>query len=436
MTWKPDQILQAYLDHALNIRGTKQPHPSPAELQEVARELGMTSEDLAAADAEAEKCFTRGQGFLEHGHLEDAITDLSRAAALRPLHLDTVLALAWAHVKQWNATHQSNHRAQAERLARFCLDVDPRLEGAFAVLSALKQPKAKAPAVPVLLVSTVLFGLVVAGGVVALMVRGPVAAPPVANVGTKRLVEHNPPTATPAAGAVPVAVSVASDGDSAGFTFQAHHSQLTRYPERAFYKLNGLLSQSTGKEIHALDVKVELLDETGATVQSEVRHVLGTLMQPPHRPKDTIALGLMVQAPATVTAARLVVVALDARPGASSYAAATPLALGGAAHRAPFDVGLGIRDIYVTPVFNEAASWCTVVLEIRNAGETQVGTLKFQLRAIAGANPPSNTVVQLAGALHPPLFPGETRVHKHVFKTGAGAVASELVLEAEALDLR
>jgi hypothetical protein len=432
MTWKPDQILQAYLDHALNIRGTQQPHPSPAELQAVARELGMTSEDLAAADAEAEKCFTRGQGFLEHGHLEDAIKDLSRAAALRPLHLDTVLALAWAHVKQWRATHQGNHRAQAERLARFCLDVNPRLEGAFAVLSALKQPKAKTPAVPVLVVSTALFGLVVAGGVVAVMLRGPITAPPAANVGTKRLVERNPPI--PAAGAVPVAVSVSSDGDSAGFTFQAHHSQLTRYPERAFYKLNGLLSQTTGKEIHALDVKIELLDETGATVQSEVRHVLGTLMQPPHRPKDTIALGLMVQAPATVTAARLVVVALDARPGAAKYAPATPLVLQGL--KPPFEVGLGIRDIYVTPVFNEAASWCTVVLEIRNAGETQVGTLKFQLRTIAGANPPSNTVVQLAGALHPPLFPGETRVHKHVFKTGAGAVASELVLAAEALDVR
>ena len=139
-----DQIerLSAYMERALALRPQNQDELSPEELREVALELGLTEADLARAEAEGAEHAQRGEGFVRHGRFADAIREYREALILRPGHLDTMSALAWAHRRHWAASGDRESRASAEALARRCLDLDPRHDRSIKLLNELELPPA------------------------------------------------------------------------------------------------------------------------------------------------------------------------------------------------------------------------------------------------------------------------------------------------------
>src|SRR5262245_2735271 len=94
------QIVKGYIERVLALKEAKRV-PSSGELKEIARELGMTEEDLFAAEKEAVMRLERGLVYLKRGRVDDAIADLSEAVALGPGRVAALHALATAHFQRF-----------------------------------------------------------------------------------------------------------------------------------------------------------------------------------------------------------------------------------------------------------------------------------------------------------------------------------------------
>ena len=132
-----NDVLQTYLSRILALKDQQPAGLSAAELEAIALELGLTAADLAAGQAEAERFVQRGQGFMRHRRWDDAITELSAAAALAPDRLAVLHALAEAHSARWRTGRDRQDRDRAEALARRCLSLSPDHEASFTLLNAL-----------------------------------------------------------------------------------------------------------------------------------------------------------------------------------------------------------------------------------------------------------------------------------------------------------
>jgi len=87
-----DEVLQPYIERLLALQSERAESLTAAELREVAYDLGLTDADLEAAEESAEKGLQRGLGYLQHGRHDDAVRELSAAAALAPERTDILQA--------------------------------------------------------------------------------------------------------------------------------------------------------------------------------------------------------------------------------------------------------------------------------------------------------------------------------------------------------
>ena len=101
MTAKKD-TLSTYLKRVMALKEERRRTPSEEELKSVARELGLSDEDLVAIDRLAEDHAVRGQGFLEHGRFGDAVNELEEAVGVAPRRVEWLHSLARAHLGRWH----------------------------------------------------------------------------------------------------------------------------------------------------------------------------------------------------------------------------------------------------------------------------------------------------------------------------------------------
>lgn len=134
----PNKTLDNYLERVMALQRERSQALTLPELKEVARELGLSDEDMAAADAAAQQYLQRGLGHVQHGLWDTAITELSSAVALNPASVPALYALATAHKERWRAEGLEEDRLAAERSARESLAIDPAHEPSFALLKELR----------------------------------------------------------------------------------------------------------------------------------------------------------------------------------------------------------------------------------------------------------------------------------------------------------
>lgn len=125
------RIIAAYVARVDEIQKQQQDALNVSALKSIARELGLNEHDLAHADRTAQEHLQRGQGYLTHGLLDDAIGELRSAVVLRPLDPATVLALAEGFAARWKALGRDDDREEADQLARQALQLDPSLQEAY-----------------------------------------------------------------------------------------------------------------------------------------------------------------------------------------------------------------------------------------------------------------------------------------------------------------
>jgi len=134
-----DQSLRNYIERITALQRERESTLTLSELQDVARELGMSDEDLAAAERAERTYLQRGLGLYRHQLWDEAIDDLTSAVALNPADVEALHALALAHEGRWRADGDDDDFAAAERYARQVLAIDPNYAPSFTLLSGLRK---------------------------------------------------------------------------------------------------------------------------------------------------------------------------------------------------------------------------------------------------------------------------------------------------------
>lgn len=106
-------------------------------LRTIAKDLGMTDEQLAAAVEQAEALLVEAKRMREHGLVEESVVALERAWALAPMRPDVRLALGDALFARWRRRKRPNDLAQAKAFVRATVDLQPTNAEALSLLQRI-----------------------------------------------------------------------------------------------------------------------------------------------------------------------------------------------------------------------------------------------------------------------------------------------------------
>ncbi|MDX9724609.1 MAG: protein kinase, partial [Myxococcota bacterium] len=141
-----NDVVQRYLSRLDAEKARRNAMLTQDDRRGIALDLGMSREELLAAEEAAEAYWTRGEGYLEHQLWDDAIEQLTNAFELSPERVEILFSLARAHHGRWQAKGAKKDAIEAQRIARRCIDIDPRHPEAFKLLAELDKAMAEAKA--------------------------------------------------------------------------------------------------------------------------------------------------------------------------------------------------------------------------------------------------------------------------------------------------
>ncbi|MEP7218032.1 MAG: hypothetical protein ABI876_03905 [Bacteroidota bacterium] len=111
------EILQQYIGRVMALQNERRQSLELEDLRNIARELGMSEEDVTAADAAAQAHLERGMRHLQYRRWDDAVNELSDAVALNPVGVEGLHGLATAYKERWVATRRDEDSVQAAAVA-------------------------------------------------------------------------------------------------------------------------------------------------------------------------------------------------------------------------------------------------------------------------------------------------------------------------------
>ncbi|HAI76532.1 MAG TPA: hypothetical protein DCM08_09825 [Microscillaceae bacterium] len=141
-----EEILKAYLERLMLLQD-KNEKISQRQLEQIASELGMSSELVQQAQALAQDKLTQGKNHLAYNNIEEAYAALQEAFALSPTDLPIKYHYAQALAGMFERTHQREFLAKAEQLLNACIEEKPTWKEPFALLARLKQQNKGEPTV-------------------------------------------------------------------------------------------------------------------------------------------------------------------------------------------------------------------------------------------------------------------------------------------------
>lgn len=143
-----EEILRNYLERVVALQNEQRQALQMDDLKGIAREIGMSDDDMMAADRAVEGYIERGLRHGLHGRWDDAIRELSDAVALNPANLRALYGLAAAHKERWMAAGNADDRLQAAQLARQCLQLYPDHDQSYVLLNELDSSRNAAESRP------------------------------------------------------------------------------------------------------------------------------------------------------------------------------------------------------------------------------------------------------------------------------------------------
>lgn len=437
---KQESTLSTYLKQVMALKEERRRTPTEEELRSIAREIGLSDEDLVAIDQAALDHAVRGKGFLEHQRYGDAITELEEAVGVAPRRVEWLHSLAQARLGRWHEKRQPADLERAEVLARECLELDPHHAASYEVLNALDHPPSAPPAGKRIaaLLSLFVFALLLIVMIAAMYLWSSgqdAGAPAVEEPGAAAVkVPISPDPAAEASAAKELDIPITLDPGSTGVVLglDPRLSRLVSYQPlarlrrdatgKSFFTLNAILNNRGATELDKLGVRLELLDDAGTVVDRAAFEALNKAA-PVLRPGDAHALHQLRETHDSVRAARLVVEIVEENPAASSYAAAPPLDVDWRAERSA-DLEITLRErsyrFSENALARDGNGYFDAVIEIENTGDRTIRALKLEAE-IAGPGGAwtvldANHVVTSSG---PALYPGEVRLKRFIEKVEA-----------------
>ena len=165
-----DDHLQRFATKVVELQEKKRTFDE-ALMVEVAKDLGMSEEELVKVKEESRAHKQRAQALRSAGSLDDALTELETAWAFNPLDVEIMYMLADGLFSRSRRTKDDAEWARSLELAKQVLDIAPAHKEAPALITAIRNAdpaKRSDNAVPIAVV-IVGIGVIVLGIVAALM---------------------------------------------------------------------------------------------------------------------------------------------------------------------------------------------------------------------------------------------------------------------------
>ncbi|OJJ19589.1 hypothetical protein BKI52_22540 [marine bacterium AO1-C] len=144
-----DEDLDKYLKKAQEVLNSKtEDYLSEEDLQDIAQKLGLNMQEIAQAK---EDYLIRGNNHLNFGNYKEAISEYEQLLLLAPKDPKGLYGLAKAHLETWHQDGKKAHKEKALEYANSCIEIDPKFQEAYSIISELKQKpqgKKKKPAKP------------------------------------------------------------------------------------------------------------------------------------------------------------------------------------------------------------------------------------------------------------------------------------------------
>jgi tetratricopeptide (TPR) repeat protein len=409
MTSDDDKILQDYIERLLVLQDEHEDWLDEQELEDVARDLGLSDEDLAGLEERIDADWQRGRHFYENGAWDDAVRELRRAAVLDPFNVPLLQELAAAHVSRWQETRRDEDRNAAERYARRCIELDPNHEPSFGLLATLsplatgkrKPARSKAWVFMVAAGAVAMLGLLIVGPSSFSPTDGEAPAPP----------SEVSPTAVDAepSGQHEIPIELGDGIEATGLLVDVRQSLLSIYDSAFAYELKATVS-SESEEVHRLRLRASMVLPNQEEILTGFVDARDDY-QPYLRPGERVPLSRTFyeegSAP-NLDHVRLSIDIAELEPAASAYDAPIPLELDWPFDQpAHIDIDVGERDGRIAETGTERAHFLT--LTTHNRGVRSLHRLVLEVTWLDAEDEPIATarvfVVPPGG---PSLRSGET----------------------------
>ncbi|MEB3249184.1 MAG: hypothetical protein VKK07_07550 [Merismopediaceae bacterium] len=139
MTLTPGNAIETYIQRVTELSQSSKRIPTPSELEKIVTDLGITPEEIAKAEQEAQDHYTRAQGYLRLKYWDDAIVELQEAIAFNPSSAAMMLASAQAYLGRWQKRHKPEDATQFHWQVRQCLAIQPDCEEALNLLQKFQK---------------------------------------------------------------------------------------------------------------------------------------------------------------------------------------------------------------------------------------------------------------------------------------------------------
>jgi hypothetical protein len=442
MTQDRDDMIRSYVSRVMEVRERREDAMSAEELRAIARDIGLSDEDLAAAERESVDHAQRGRQFLQHDRLNDGIDALQKSLALAPAEITVRLDLARALRDRYRASHNPQDRTQAAAHARRCIEQDPACQPAYPLLNELDAPPPSSnKAIPLVLFAV--FGAVSVLGLAALAAlffaveRSP-APGPIPQPADPEVVAREPVVATPLKPASPSADAITIPMEiklPQGATLDAQllgsRHDYYDFSKTGYYKFNlALKNTSSDKQISAIDGTLTLLDASGKHMLADSHAPLSESMGTALLPGDTLSLSRtkeLKQTPARAVFEIKTVKTTLAPPDMRFEAA--PMTWD---TRSAFEQRLTIneRSSGFKRYNTNDKGYFTLLIEARLSGDTPIEQIKWRLETFDAAGKLlAQTNLYFPGIGDGALLPDTVRAHKHVMSSEQDVASYKLVVE-------
>ena len=331
-----DRIIEAYIQRLL---AWEKPI-TRATLTMIAEEVGITSGELEAISIQAKAHLTRGRGYIEFGCLDDAINELNQAAALEPVNLEILHALANVYGLRYNRTRERSDKQTALLIAKRCVELKPDDKEAIMIISFLEHTPAKGKQqtsqwtqqkIAVLAggLATVSLGLF---GVSRLpLFSKPAPLGPAPGTMVPGAAPYDPVQSIEAGEGITIDfvsdVDIPVMFDHPGLVLEARASELGDYENEVYYRLQSVFINASDQEFRKLTLNVEFLDRNGLAIAATDKDAVADT-DAIIRPGDTHTFNLLQKVTSDLATIRLSVTNLEQSLARSTYVPPTPISYG------------------------------------------------------------------------------------------------------------
>jgi hypothetical protein len=405
-----DQTLQAYIAQILKIQQAKSQEPlAMEELNQVARNLGLTPEDLDLIDEKFRGFLQRGLGYSRYQNWSKAIEELQQAVYIKPMHLEALFGLADAFRQRWLTLGEPADKAQALQYAERCLQYHYNHEGSLHLISQLPfaRPRRRSQQPYIRLVGYLMLGLLlVLGGYLGYQfwqnsnAHSMIDKTKIIETQNTLIFKEN----------LEIPLAVVGNAKTKDLQLDIENSYIRPSENGYLYNLRASLISQT-REINALKAKLELLNAQNEVVYTENLDLLDEYAFE-MRPQDALPISKIIQDSAIskqIKTARLVILEMMQTAVTEPYEPSpTPEVVWEI--KKPAGLAIDFRERYQTiqpeaEVFNH-----TLVLELKNVGKIPLHHLQVLLQWFDVNNRlVHEETAELMSRIQPIFKPGQTR---------------------------